>query len=146
MKLLGLLGVFGVVGMLGSSAWALDNVKIEIVSNPQQRWEFSRVKITEQKDGYTVSGRLNAPLTMPRPFGHVDIAAYGPAGQRLAETTTTYTPSILSPKQHRQGGVFFSGALSTSLPPGSVIKVAFHDDNAAPHFDVKPGHSNNIAK
>lgn len=136
------LGLFASLSLFASAVWAAP-VNIEIIDSPNQRWEFHRVTASESNNSVTISGRLNAPLTMPRPFGHVDVAAYAPNGEKIAETTTSYVPSNLSPKWARKGGVKFSAALPGSLPPGSTVKVAFH---AEPVTTPAPSHSATIAK
>jgi hypothetical protein len=136
------LGLIASLSLFASTVWAAP-VNIEIIDTPNQRWEFHRVTASERDNSIIISGQLNAPLTMPRPFGHVDVAAYAPNGDKIAETTTSYVPSNLSPKLARKGGVRFSATLPGSLPPGSTVKVAFH---AEPVTKPAPSHSATIAK
>ncbi len=136
------IGLVASLSLLATSAWAAP-VNVEIVDTPNQRWQFHRVTASESNNALEVSGRLNAPLVMPRPSGHVDVAAFSPDGKKLAETTTRYVPSLLSPKLSRKGGVRFSATLPGALPPGSVVKVAFHADPVA---NTAPHHVANIAQ
>lgn len=136
------IGLFASLSLFASAVWAAP-VNIEIIDSPHQRWEFHRVTASEGNNSVVISGRLNAPLTMPRPFGHVDVAAYAPNGDKIAETTTSYVPSNLSPKWARKGGVKFSATLPGALPPGSTVKVAFH---AEPVSKPAPSHSATFAK
>jgi len=116
------------LSLLATSAWAAP-VNVEIVDTPNQRWQFHRVTASENNNALVISGRMTAPL-MPRPSGHVDVAAFSPDGKKLAETTTRHMPPPISPKRSRKGGVSFSATLPGPLPPGSVVKVAFHADPA----------------
>jgi hypothetical protein len=134
-----------VLALLAVAAWA-NSIKVEVVKVPDQKWSFHRVIAFESKQGITVSGRLNAGPATVLPAGHVDLAAYGPDGQLLAETTTDYSPSMLTPKTRKKGGVRFSAVLSESLPSGSVIKLAFHEDAAASASVVRPVHAATIAR
>lgn len=136
------LGLIASLSLFASTVWAAP-VNIEIIDTPHQRWEFHRVTASESDNSIIISGRLNAPLTMPRPFGHVDVAAYAPNGDKIAETTTSYVPSILSPKLARKGGVRFSATLPGPLPPGTMVKVAFHTEQVT---KPAPSHSATIAK
>lgn len=134
-----------VLALLAGAAWA-NSIKVEVVKVPDQKWSFHRVIAFESKQGITVSGRLNAGPAAVLPAGHVDLAAYGPDGQLLAETTTDYSPSTLTPKTRKKGGVRFSAAFSGSLPSGSVIKIAFHHDAAVATSVVRPAHTSTIAR
>lgn len=141
MKFIGLAASLS-LSLLASSVWAT-SVNVEIVDTPHQKWEFHRVTASENNGALIISGRLNASLVVPRPNGHVDVAAYSPSGEKLAETTTRYVPSLLSPKLSRKGGVRFSATLPGALPPGTVVKVAFHADTLT---QAAPSHTVNIAK
>ncbi len=146
MKFIGLAASLS-FSLLASSVWAtsvnVDSVNIEIVDTPNQKWEFHRVMASENNGALIISGRLNASLVVPRPNGHVDVAAYSPSGEKLAETTTRYVPTLLSPKLSRKGGVRFSATLPGTLPPGTVVKVAFHADTIN---QAAPSHTVNIAR
>lgn len=133
----------GMLVLLVSSAWA-EPVSVKEVKIPHQAWQFHRLNVSQNQSGIIVTGRINASVTSRRPpFGHIDLAAYAPNGDLITETTTRYIPKLLSPKYHRRGGARFSAFISQDLPSGSVIKVAFHEDDTAP---VSPAHAFTIAK
>lgn len=134
-----------VLALLAISAWA-NSIAVEVVTVPGQKWSFNRVAAFESKEGIKVSGRLNARPAAPLPSGHVDLAAYGPDGQLLAEITTDYAPSMLTPKTRKKGGVRFAAVFSKPLPSGSVIKLAFHQDAAVSTGDARPAHTATIAR
>lgn len=130
---------------LSSSVWAQD-VAVEVVTYPNQKWHINRLNAIETKTGWTISGRLNAHGISHPPTGHIDVAAYGHDGQLLTETTTAYNPSILTPKMRKKGGLRFSAALDQALPTGTVVKVAFHPSESLPTDAARPTHTANIAR
>lgn len=133
----------GILVLLVSSAWA-EPVSVEVIKIPHLVWQFHRLNISQNQSGITVSGRINASVTSRRPpSGHIDLAAYAPNGDLITETTTRYIPKLLSPRYQRRGGARFSAFIAQDLPSGSVIKVAFHKDDAVPQ---KPAHAFTIAK
>jgi len=140
MKIFAPLGIFM---LLVSSVWA-EPVSIEVVKTPRQTWQFHRLNVSQDPSGITVSGRINAPVTSRRPpTGHIDLAAYSPDGDLITETTARYIPKLLSPRYQRRGGARFSAFIAQDLPAGSVIKVAFHEDDLTP---INPVHAFTIAK
>jgi len=134
---------FGIFALLISSAWA-EPIAVEVVKTPHQAWQFHRLNVTQNQSGITVSGRINSQVTSRRPsLGHIDLAAYAPNGDLITETTARYIPKLISPRYQRRGGARFSAFISHELPAGSVIKVAFHEEDATPK---KPVHATTIAK
>lgn len=110
-------------------------VRIDVIDTPQTGWTFHRLNLEQTGKNTVVSGRINAPVTSFRPTsGHIDLAVYSADGKRLAETTASYTPSLLSTKTQRKGGARFSAELPRDLPTGSIVKVAFHanEDTSTP--------------
>lgn len=134
----------GVIALLSSNAMS-EQVRVDIVSQPNQGWTVHQVNVTPSSTGTTVSGRINAPASAFRPTsGHIDLAAYSADKQRIAETTAHYLPSLISPKTQRKGGARFSALLPHDLPPGTVIKIAFHGDDDT-LSSRHPTHVNSIA-
>ncbi|HVL00728.1 MAG TPA: hypothetical protein VM553_12990 [Dongiaceae bacterium] len=127
-----------------SSAWA-DAPSIEIISDSAQKWDFRQVVATQTDQGWVVSGRLNHRMDVGLPAGHVDFAAYGPDGRLLAEATTHYSPSQLTPKSRKKGGVRFSVVVAQSLPDGARVRVAFHPEPVQSESPT-PSHSVNVSR
>ncbi len=138
-----ILGFF-IFSIAASSIWASEQYSVEVSVQPDQRWHFQRLKAHQVDGTFRVSGRLTSSLPMGLPKGHVDIAAYSPSGQLLAETTTYYVPSLLTQTMKKKGGVRFTATLAQPIPPDAVIKVAFHKDQPIPK--TRPAHSGNIAR
>lgn len=112
-------------------AWGSENKPtIEIVKHPSSAWRFSHVNTYVSDEGVRVKGRMSASHRYGLPRGHIDIAAYTPSGELITETTTSYTPRLLTYRAKRKGGVRFSSTISKELPPNSVIKVAFHSNKS----------------
>lgn len=67
-------------------------------------------------------------LQTSSPIGHLDVAVYGADGKLLAETTTYYSPRLISTRTNRKRGARFSVSIP-SLPEQPVsVRVAFHKD------------------
>lgn len=117
--------------------------KIEIVNQGYQGWQFRQVKVGKSASGLIVTGKMDAQWRYDLPSGHVDIAAWSASHQLVVETTTTYNPRFLTFHASRKGGVRFSASLP-SLPAGSQIKVAFHQDS--PKRSMRPVHDRTVAR
>lgn len=128
-----------------SSVQAGNNApEVEIVKTENQRWHFRQVTVSPTDKELTVFGRMNAHQRVGLPRGHVDIAAWSADNNKLiAETTTDYTPRLLTRRASRKGGVRFSAKLP-SLPADAVIKVAFHRDE--PQQRQNPVHDQTVAR
>ena len=74
---------------------------------------------------------------------NVDIAAWSADNGLIAETTTDYSPRLLTRRASRKGGVRFSAKLP-ALPDDAVIKVAFHRDE--PQQRQNPVHDQTVAR
>lgn len=118
-------------------------ISIEIIKNPPTAWQFRRVNTYVSDKGVRIKGRITANQRFGLPAGHVDIAAYSPSGELIAETTAEYTPRLLTYRTMRKGGVRFSAEITKVLPPSSTIKIAFH--SKIPVTKQKPTHEKTIA-
>lgn len=130
--------------LIAAPAWASESYTVEATQQPAQNWHFLRLMASQNEEGLRIHGRLTASQQFDLPRGHIDIAAYSPNGDLLTETTTSYTPSLLTYRVKRKGGVHFTADLTEKLPPGSVVKVAFHRDD--PHPTLPPPHTGTIAR
>lgn len=129
---------------LVNSAQAGDNLpEIEVVNIENQRWHFRQVTVNHTDAGLTVFGRMNARLRHRLPRGHVDVAVWSADNELIVETTTDYSPRLLTRRASRKGGVRFSAKLPT-LPADARIKVAFHRDE--PPKLKNPVHDQNVAR
>jgi len=115
-----------------------------VVTQPNQRWTFQRVLAFSVEEGTRISGWLTAVRRMGLSKGHVDVAAFSPEGKLLAEVATRYSPSILTRKMKRRGGVHFSVDIPQQLPPHSTIKLSFHESDGG--SSSEPLHTMNIAR
>jgi hypothetical protein len=128
---------------LANSAQARDNLpEITVIKTENQRWHFRQVTVDHADKGLTVFGRMNAHLRYGLPRGHVDIAAWSADNKLLAETTTDYSPRLLTKRASRKGGVRFSAKLPM-LPANAQIKIAFHRDE--PQKRQNPAHDQTVA-
>ena len=128
---------------LAAPVFANETYDTTIVTQPNQRWIFQRVSASSVEEGTRITGRLTAVRRKGLSKGHVDVAAYSPEGKLLAEATTRYSPSILTRKMKRRGGVHFSADIPQQLPAYSVIKLSFHENKVG---SSSPLHAMNIAR
>lgn len=127
-----------------STVSAGDNYAVEVVKQENQKWRFQRLNAFYADEKTKVSGRLTANQRFSLPSGHIDVAAYTPAGELIAETTTDYVPAILTHRMKKKGGVRFTATFDQALPSDAIVKVAFHRDE--PRSKVNPSHNGNIAQ
>jgi len=127
-----------------SNTHRANNFNLEVVKQPNQRWIIKRLIVFPRNDITRISGRLTAHTRIGLPKGHIDIAAYSPSGDLIVETTANYTPSILTRRKKRKGGLRFAAEFSEKLPTDSVIKVAFHRNVL--QQKKKPIHRDTIAQ
>ncbi len=138
--------IFSVFFAVSAVSAQAEPVRIDAISDPSTGWTFHRLNLEQNDKNTIVSGRINAAVTSFRPEpGHIDVAVYSADGKRLAETTAGYSPSLLSPKTQRKGGPRFYAELPSDLPPGSVVKVAFHA-SVNPLSSSTPSHVHTIAE
>ncbi|GAA3917010.1 hypothetical protein [Litoribacillus peritrichatus] len=124
---------------LPASAGEISSYQVEVVNQGQKGDGFKSVYASQQGNSTEVFGRIKGK---PK-SGHVDIAAYSSSGELLAETTTGYSPSLLSSSRKKMGGPRFSTDALPVLPSDAVIKVAFHGDEDT---GSAPQHRTNTAK
>ncbi len=106
-----------------SSALA-KNVPIQIVKDVAATWRFHNVRATSKDVSTDISGRITGPNISS---GHIDVIAQGPDGNLIARTTSK--PAVLTYRSKRKGGALFAAHLKQILPAGTIIKVAFHQDD-----------------
>jgi len=138
--------IFSVFFALSAVSAQAEPVRIDVISDPSSGWTFHRLNLEQTDKNTVVRGRINAAVTSFRPEpDHIDVAVFSADGKRLAETTAGYSPSLLSPKTQRKGGPRFYAELPRDLPPGSVVKVAFHADGTT-LASSRPAHVRSIAE
>lgn len=130
--------------LAAAPVFANETYNTEVVKQDDNRWKIQKVMVSSRQEGTHVSGRMTATNRFGLPHGHIDIAAYSPSGELLAETTSKYTPAILTHKKKQKGGVRFAANFTDKLPPNSTVKVAFHNNESGPSSG--PEHSVNIAR
>jgi|GEM_PF-528019 len=117
---------------------------VELINTEHQRWQFRRVTVNHTDTEVTVSGRMNSHSRRGLRRGHVNIAAWSAENKQLiAETTTAYSPRLLTERASHKGGVRFSAKLPT-LPVDARIKVALHPNKLQPR--QKPVYDQTVAR
>jgi len=137
--------VFGIAALLLASIATVHATpaNVEVIHPLDKTWYFSPINVSVTANGAYISGRANNNAYLPRPSGHIDIAAFSPDGKLLAETTARYFPSVFNIHAQRRGGVRFGADLPGHFPTGSVFKIAFHPDVPT---DDKPWHAQTVAQ
>ena len=133
------------ISLASASLAASESYTTEVITQPDQKWKFQRLRVQNIDETTKVFGRMTSSLfaraALPR--GHVDVAAYMPNGTLISETTTDYTPAMLTRNVKKGGGVQFYATFDSILPSSTIIKIAFHEE---PFVKVKPAHKENIAR
>lgn len=93
-----------------NSSASAQSVSVEAVTYPNQRWQINRLHASESNNGWVIRGRLNAHSYSNPPSGHIDVAAYSHDGKLLAETTSSYSPALLTPKMRKRRPAVFRRA------------------------------------
>jgi hypothetical protein len=114
--------------MVTIPAWANENnsISVEVVKHPTSLWRFKRLRSFISDEGVRVKGHMSSIHRYGLPKGHIDIAAYSPNGELIAETTTGYTIKSFSNKAVFKGEARFTANFATPLPSNAIIKVAYH--------------------
>ena len=123
--------------------WANPTYNIGVVNLPLQKWHFQHLMASVYDNATRAIVRLTESHSCSLTHGHVDVAAFSPKGERIAETTPDYSPLILTTKTKRKGGVRLSSDFIEPLPYDSVMKIAFHLDE--PVSKSNPIHAGNFA-
>lgn len=106
-----------------NSAQAGNNLpEVQVVKTENQRRQFRRVAVNHTDTKMAVSGRMHA---------------------LIAETSTDYSPRLLTRRASRKGGVRFSAKLP-ALPADARIMAAFHRDE--PRQLQNPVHDQTVAR
>jgi hypothetical protein len=126
-----------------NTVFAEDSVIIQVIAQPDVQWQFQRLQVYTVEGRTRVSGRITANQSSGLPSGHVDLTAFNSFGERIAETSVSYSPSLMTTRIKQRGGLRFSATFDRLLPKGSVIKVAFH---SKPPSNTPPPHQFNIAE
>lgn len=135
----------GVFALLSSTAMS-EQVRVDVVKQPDIGWTIHRLNLTQSSQGTVVTGRVNTAVSTHRATaGHIDLAAYTADGKRIADTAAHYSPALISPKTQRKGGARFSATLPKDLPPGTVIKIAFHRNDVS-LTSHQPTHAGSVAQ
>lgn len=127
-----------------TTVWATDTYQIEAVKQPDKKWSFQGLTARKDDEGTRVSGRLRKTNRLEFPPGHIDVAAYLPSGELIAETTTDYISSTYLYRIKKEVRARFSALVSEAMPPDSIVKVAFHHEEQRPKSN--PVHAFNIAR
>ena len=141
MKLItALLLVFGLVGC----AVAPQKYTFETTYPDTKRVEIHFVT-TQEKNGVAIlQGSLFQKHHRPVPqSGHIDIAAYNPAGGLILQTVAPYQAPMNAGHAWSKTGVRFFASLPAVPPSGSTIKMAFHVNKEWPK--TQQPHSTSIA-
>ena len=131
--------------LVASASWASQTYSVKVVKQAEQKWLIQHLSAYSTDEGVRITGRLNSLHKKPGlPRGHVDVAAYSPSGELLAETTSDFIPGMVTRTQKKKGGLRFSASFKEKLPADAVLKVAFHRE--ASQSRPKPVHSKTIAQ
>lgn len=126
-----LLNIFLISLFLVPVSWAGSNFEVQAVDQKYQRWYFRNLQVVAQDDSINVKGKMTAMNRYGLPDGYINVKAYSPKGEVIAETSTRYVPAVLSKRAKSKGGVKFSAMFTQPIPAGSTFKVAFQKSGTA---------------
>jgi hypothetical protein len=96
---------------------------IEVNNVPNQKWRITSVLVSETKNGWRVSGRLNAPNIFGLPDGHILVSILSEDGTILGQKTANYRRVIGYTGRHRrhQFGVALFSVDFESIVQGAKV-------------------------
>ncbi|HBF09332.1 MAG: hypothetical protein CMD81_03915 [Gammaproteobacteria bacterium] len=126
--------------LLSNSVFAASPHKVEIIDT-DTHWNVYKVRAISKDNTTIIRGKMTANQSTPLAQGHIDIAAFDKKGNKIATSTASYTPGILTNRIRQRGGVTFRQELP-KIPENAIIKVAFHKNG---YDQTAPSHDKNIA-
>jgi len=134
-----------VISFMASSTQAESRYQLQRVYPETPKVFITKLSAVEKDGKISVNGTLKKRSHSTPPLqGHVDIAVYSPEGILLTETTSSFSPSLNLRSRQLKRGSRFTALLALTPPPGSIIRVAFHQKIFTPN--PNPTHKLNIAR
>lgn len=101
---------------------------IEVKNVPNEKWRITSVWVSETKNVWRVSGRLNAPNIFGLPNGHILVSILSEDGVILKQKKADYrkTPSGAGRQRRHQFGVALFAVDFKSIPENANVVAEFH--------------------
>ena len=118
-----------VSGCLGGRVDLVDNQTVSLEPVPTGHLYVSWGGVYQKGGATEVRGVIRPRHRGFHGYGHVDVAVLAPDGTVLEEASALYHPRILPRKGVSRAR--FTVPLATVPPPGSTVRLAYHDDQDA---------------
>lgn len=117
--------VFGVLSLFLVGCTSLQR-PTELINVPNEKWRISSIWLSEIKNGWRVTGRLNSPNIFGLPDGHILVSIRSKDGTILDQKKATYKKVVDSGhhSRHQFGSALFTVDFD-SIPKNTGI-VAEH--------------------
>ena len=101
------------------------SVQTDIINVPDQKWRITSVSVSENKDSWRVTGRLNSPNIFGLPDGHILVSILSEDGVILDQKTADYrkVPSGAGRHRRHQFGVALFAIDFESIPKDTEIVI-----------------------
>ena len=101
------------------------SVQTDIISVLDQKWRITSVSVSENKDSWRVTGRLNSPNIFGLPDGHILVSILSEDGTILDQKKTDYRKVPSGAERHRrhQFGVALFAVDYESIPKDTEIVI-----------------------
>ncbi|WP_342805854.1 hypothetical protein [Alteromonas sp. M12] len=103
------------------------SVQTEIINVPDQKWRITSVSVSENKDNWRVTGRLNSPNIFGLPDGHILVSILLEDGVILDQKKADYRKILGGAGRHRrhQFGVALFAIDFKSIPEHANVVAEF---------------------
>jgi hypothetical protein len=131
MKIRSIIGILGLTAILLSGCYGnrvdlVDNQTVSLERVPTKCLYISSAAVYQKGNATEVRGVISRQHRGFHGHGHVDIAVLAPDGTVLEESRALYHPRTLRRKGDPHA--HFTAPLSTVPPPGSTVRLSYHED------------------
>lgn len=103
------------------------SVQTDIINVPDQKWRITSVSVSENKDSWRITGRLNSPNIFGLPDGHILVSILSEDGVILDQKKADYRKILGGAGRHRrhQFGVALFAIDFKSIPEHANVVAEF---------------------
>ncbi len=103
------------------------SVQTDIINVPDQKWRITSVSVSENKDSWRITGRLNSPNILGLPDGHILVSILSEDGVILDQKKADYRKILGGAGRHRrhQFGVALFAIDFKSIPEHANVVAEF---------------------
>jgi hypothetical protein len=104
------------------------SVQTDIINVSKQKWRVTSISVSENKDSWRITGRLNSPNIFGLPDGHILVSILSEDGVILDQKTANYRRILGNAGRHgkHQFGVAMFAVDFELLPKDTEIVTQLH--------------------